>query len=196
RGDVEARLLLALLADTGPAHAVRPHEAVRLRERRQREHRARGHRVDVAHQLAAFVGTPPQPAEPRAHRDGRRRDRPRLGGELRAGQGLAAARRLEGGRGQTLSGSRRRRDPLGSGSPSPIPSPVQLHLVDGTYELFRSFYGAPAATAPDGHEVGAVRGLLASLASLLREPGVTHVAIAFDTVIESFRNELFAGYKT
>jgi 5'-3' exonuclease len=73
---------------------------------------------------------------------------------------------------------------------------VQLHLVDGTYELFRSFYGAPAATAPDGREVGAVRGLLASLASLLREPGVTHVAIAFDTVIESFRNELFAGYKT
>src|SRR5262249_44342094 len=138
----------------------------------------------------------PQPAEPRAHRDGRRRDRPRLGGELRAGQGLAAARRLEGGRGQTLSGSRRRRDPLGIGSPSLIASPVQLHLVDGTYELFRSFYGAPAATAPDGHEVGAVRGLLASLASLLREPGVTHVAIAFDTVIESFRNELFAGYKT
>jgi 5'-3' exonuclease len=73
---------------------------------------------------------------------------------------------------------------------------VQLHLVDGTYELFRSFYGAPAATAPDGREVGAVRGILASLASLLREPDVTHVACAFDTVIESFRNELFAGYKT
>jgi 5'-3' exonuclease len=73
---------------------------------------------------------------------------------------------------------------------------VQLHLVDGTYELFRSFYGAPAATAPDGREVGAVRGILASLASLLREPGTTHLACAFDTVIESFRNELFAGYKT
>lgn len=73
---------------------------------------------------------------------------------------------------------------------------MQVHLIDGTYELFRSYYGAPAATAPDGREVGATRGLLASLISLLREPGVTHVGIAFDTVIESFRNELFAGYKT
>jgi 5'-3' exonuclease len=73
---------------------------------------------------------------------------------------------------------------------------MNLHLVDGTYELFRSFYGAPSATAADGREVGATRGLLRSLWSLLREPGVTHVAIAFDTVIESFRNQLFAGYKT
>ncbi|HEX5054044.1 MAG TPA: 5'-3' exonuclease H3TH domain-containing protein [Planctomycetota bacterium] len=73
---------------------------------------------------------------------------------------------------------------------------MHVHLVDGTYELFRSYYGAPPATAPDGREVGAVRGLLASLGSLLREPGVTHVACAFDTVIESFRNDLFAGYKT
>jgi 5'-3' exonuclease len=73
---------------------------------------------------------------------------------------------------------------------------TQVHLVDGTYELFRSYYGAPPARGADGQEVGAVRGLLASLLSLLREPGVTHVGIAFDTVIESFRNELFAGYKT
>lgn len=73
---------------------------------------------------------------------------------------------------------------------------MKIHLVDGTYELFRSFYGAPEAAAPDGREVGAVRGLLASLGSLLREPDVTHVAVAFDTVIESFRNDLFAGYKT
>lgn len=71
-----------------------------------------------------------------------------------------------------------------------------VHLVDGTYELFRSYYGAPAAEAPDGREVGAVRGLLSSLGALLAEPGVTHVAVAFDTVIESFRNALFAGYKT
>ncbi|MFY9345717.1 MAG: 5'-3' exonuclease H3TH domain-containing protein, partial [Planctomycetota bacterium] len=76
------------------------------------------------------------------------------------------------------------------------PFPMNVHLVDGTYELFRSFYGAPPATGRDGREVGAVRGLLASLLSLLREEGVTHVGIAFDTVIESFRNELFAGYKT
>lgn len=74
--------------------------------------------------------------------------------------------------------------------------PLSVHLIDGTYELYRSYFGAPPATAPDGREVGAVRGLLSSLTALLREPGVSHVAIAFDTVIESFRNRLFAGYKT
>ena len=73
---------------------------------------------------------------------------------------------------------------------------VNVHLVDGTYELFRSFFGAPEATAPDGREVGAVRGLLASLGSLLREPGTSHVAVAFDTEVKSFRNDLFDGYKT
>lgn len=71
-----------------------------------------------------------------------------------------------------------------------------MHLIDGTYELFRNFYGAPPATGADGREVGACRGLLRSLLALLREPDTTHVAIAFDHVIESFRNELFAGYKT
>ena len=69
-------------------------------------------------------------------------------------------------------------------------------LVDGTYELFRAFYGAPSARTSDGREVAATRTLLRSLAGLLREPWVTHVAVAFDTVIESFRNQLFAGYKT
>ena len=73
---------------------------------------------------------------------------------------------------------------------------MHVHLIDGTYELFRSYYGAPPAQAADGREVGAVRGLLASLCALLREPGTSHVGIAFDTVIESFRNRLFAGYKT
>jgi 5'-3' exonuclease len=73
---------------------------------------------------------------------------------------------------------------------------MRVHLVDGTYELFRAHFGAPAATAPDGTEVGATRGLLRSLLALLREDGVTHVACAFDHVIESFRNRLFAGYKT
>lgn len=75
-------------------------------------------------------------------------------------------------------------------------SRVRVHLVDGTYELFRAYYGAPSARAPDGREVGATRGLLRSLLALLREPGVTHVACAFDHVIESFRNDLFDGYKT
>ncbi|AKU92370.1 5'-3' exonuclease [Vulgatibacter incomptus] len=73
---------------------------------------------------------------------------------------------------------------------------MKVHLVDGTYELFRSHFGAPPATSPDGQEVGAVRGLLRSLLALVRTPGVTHVACAFDHVIESFRNELFDGYKT
>jgi 5'-3' exonuclease len=73
---------------------------------------------------------------------------------------------------------------------------MDVHLLDGTYELFRVYYGAPAATSPAGSEVGAIRGLLRSWAALLAQDGVTHVAAAFDTVIESFRNELFAGYKT
>jgi 5'-3' exonuclease len=73
---------------------------------------------------------------------------------------------------------------------------VKVHLVDGTYELFRAYFGAPRATAPDGREVGATRGLVRSLGVLLRDEGATHVAVAFDHVIESFRNQLFAGYKT
>ena len=73
---------------------------------------------------------------------------------------------------------------------------MKVHLVDGTYELFRAYYGAPPRTAPDGMEVGATIGILSSFMSLLREDDVTHVAVAFDHVIESFRNELFAGYKT
>jgi len=73
---------------------------------------------------------------------------------------------------------------------------VRLHLVDGTYELFRAYYGAPPARAPDGREVGAIRGLLRTLLSLVSEAGVSHVACAFDRVIESFRNDLFPGYKT
>jgi 5'-3' exonuclease len=72
----------------------------------------------------------------------------------------------------------------------------RVYLVDGTYELFRSYFGAPKATTAAGTEVGATRGILRSLYALLREPGVTHVACAFDHVIESFRNDLFAGYKT
>jgi 5'-3' exonuclease len=72
---------------------------------------------------------------------------------------------------------------------------VKVHLVDGTYELFRSYFGAPKVLH-EGAEVGATRGIMRSLHSLLREDGVTHVGIAFDTVIESFRNDLFDGYKT
>jgi 5'-3' exonuclease len=73
---------------------------------------------------------------------------------------------------------------------------MKIHLVDGTYELFRNHFGAPPKKAPDGREVGATLGLLRSLLMLLTSPGVTHIAVAFDHVIESFRNDLFTGYKT
>jgi len=73
---------------------------------------------------------------------------------------------------------------------------MKIHLVDGTYELFRNHFGAPPKKAPDGREVGATLGLLRSLLMLLGSPGVSHVAVAFDHVIESFRNDLYTGYKT
>ena len=73
---------------------------------------------------------------------------------------------------------------------------MKIYLVDGTYELFRHHFGAPPKKAFDGREVGATIGLLKSLLALLARPGVTHVAVAFDHVIRSFRNDLFAGYKS
>lgn len=73
---------------------------------------------------------------------------------------------------------------------------MQIHLLDGTYELFRAFFGAPSAIGPLGNEVGAARALLRSLVAWLGSGGVTHLGVAFDTVIESFRNRLYAGYKT
>ncbi|HJR78644.1 MAG TPA: 5'-3' exonuclease H3TH domain-containing protein [Anaerolineales bacterium] len=73
---------------------------------------------------------------------------------------------------------------------------MNIHLVDGTYELFRNHFGAPPKKAPNGQEVGATLGLLRSLYMLLSTPGVTHIGVAFDHVIESFRNDLFIGYKT
>lgn len=73
---------------------------------------------------------------------------------------------------------------------------MKLHLVDGTYELFRAFYGAPSRRNDRGMEVGAAVGLVRTLLALLRQKQTTHVACAFDTVVESFRNGLFEGYKT
>ena len=73
---------------------------------------------------------------------------------------------------------------------------MKLYLVDGTYELFRAHFGAPPRHAPDGRPIGAVAGLLQSLAMLLREQRPDFIACAFDHVIESFRNDLFEGYKT
>lgn len=73
---------------------------------------------------------------------------------------------------------------------------VQVHLVDGTFELFRAFYSAPSRRNAAGREVGASLGWFRSLSRLLQSEGVTHVAVAFDHTIESFRNQLFPGYKT
>ena len=73
---------------------------------------------------------------------------------------------------------------------------MQVHLVDGTYELFRAYFGAPSATAPDGCEIGATLGLGRSLLAMVRNEGATHIGVAFDHTVESFRNGLFDGYKT
>ena len=74
---------------------------------------------------------------------------------------------------------------------------MKVHLVDGTYELFRAFYApGPGRGSPDGQDVKATCGFLRTMLSLLHDDEVTHVAVAFDTVIESFRNDLFDGYKT
>jgi len=73
---------------------------------------------------------------------------------------------------------------------------MKVHLVDGTYELFRSWFGAPESKSPSGQEVGATRGFLRSMAAMLRDDKVTHIGCAFDQRVESFRNELFDGYKT
>lgn len=69
-------------------------------------------------------------------------------------------------------------------------------LIDGTYELFRAFYGVPSKISTSGIEVGATLALGRSLYKLARDDTFTHFAVAFDTVIESFRNRLFEGYKT
>ena len=69
---------------------------------------------------------------------------------------------------------------------------MKIHLIDGTYELFRNYFGAPPKKSPTGQEVGATLGLLRSLLMLLTSPGVTRVGVAFDHVIESFRNDLYA----
>ena len=72
---------------------------------------------------------------------------------------------------------------------------MRVHVVDGTYELFRHYFAVPSVTAPDGVEVAAVRGVLGSMLYLL-EGGATHIGVATDHVIESFRNDLYPGYKT
>jgi hypothetical protein len=72
---------------------------------------------------------------------------------------------------------------------------LEIYLVDGTYELFRHYYAVPPARDSEGREVGAVRGVLGSVMGMVKA-GATHLAVATDHVVESFRNELWDGYKT
>ena len=72
---------------------------------------------------------------------------------------------------------------------------MKVHLIDGTYELFRHYYAVPSARDENGHEVGAVRGVLTSVLGMIKE-GATHLGVATDHVIESFRNDLWPDYKT
>ncbi len=72
---------------------------------------------------------------------------------------------------------------------------MDVHLIDGTYELFRYFYAVPASQDSSGQEIGAVRGVLGSMLSMI-EGGATHLGVATDHVVESFRNDLYPGYKT
>jgi 5'-3' exonuclease len=73
---------------------------------------------------------------------------------------------------------------------------LHIHLIDGTYELFRHFFAVPSARDAEGREVGAVRGVIASILGLINRGGATHVGVATDHVIESFRNSMWRGYKT
>jgi len=72
---------------------------------------------------------------------------------------------------------------------------VDVYLIDGTYELFRHFFAVPSSKDAGGQEIGAVRGVMRSMMSLF-ERGATHIGVATDHVVESFRNDLYAGYKT
>ena len=72
---------------------------------------------------------------------------------------------------------------------------MDVHLVDGTYELFRHFFAVPSTVDSNGQEIAAVRGVLSSVLSMI-ERGATHIGVATDHVVESFRNDLYPGYKT
>src|SRR5580693_2017772 len=74
-------------------------------------------------------------------------------------------------------------------------SRMDVYLIDGTYELFRHFFAVPAAADANGQEIGAVRGVVTSVLSMI-ERGATHLGVATDHVVESFRNDLYPGYKT
>src|SRR4029079_15367759 len=75
-------------------------------------------------------------------------------------------------------------------------APLDIYLIDGTYELFRHYYALPSARDRDGREIGAVRGVVGSVLGMISGGGATHIAVATDHIIESFRNGLWPGYKT
>src|SRR6266704_4471104 len=77
----------------------------------------------------------------------------------------------------------------------PTGDDMDVHLIDGTYELFRHFFAVPSTADSNGQEIGAVRGVMSSVLSMI-ENGATHVGVATDHVVESFRNDLYFGYKT
>ncbi len=72
---------------------------------------------------------------------------------------------------------------------------MHVHLIDGTYELFRHYFAVPASTDAFGREIGAVRGVVGAVVGMI-ESGATHIGVATDHVIRSFRNDMYAGYKT
>jgi 5'-3' exonuclease len=72
---------------------------------------------------------------------------------------------------------------------------MKIYIVDGTYELFRAHFSQPERIAPDGMQVSAIRGFVISILNLIKQQNVTHIAIAFDSVVGSFRNSLYSGYK-
>jgi 5'-3' exonuclease len=76
-----------------------------------------------------------------------------------------------------------------------LEAPLDVYLIDGTYELFRHYYALPSARDQEGREVATVRGVLTSVLGMIKG-GATHIAVATDHVIESFRNKLWPGYKT
>jgi 5'-3' exonuclease len=86
--------------------------------------------------------------------------------------------------------------PTPSGDPRRYDPAMRVHLLDGTYELFRAHFGAPPRTAPSGEQIAAVHGLMGSTLHLLQDEGVTHLGVAFDSEVRSFRNDLFPAYKT
>lgn len=96
---------------------------------------------------------------------------------------------------RTESRRQRSRDPLRRGLCSTAERGLDVHLIDGTYELFRHYYALPPAHDAEGRNVAAVRGVVASVRALV-DGGATHVGVATDHVIESFRNALWPGYKT